>query len=197
LISYLRCQKKRRKRYGSGRQRRETLKNRVGIKHRQAIVEQRIRFGDWEGDTVIGKGHQAVLLTLVERKSRYTLARPLACREADMVQEAINELLRPHRNRCHTVTFDNGKEFAQHEFIGKCLNADVYFARPYHSWERGTNKNTNSLLRQFFPKGMSFKNVSRMDVDDALYRLNHRPRKCLGYRTPQEVFFNLPIPRLN
>jgi IS30 family transposase len=95
------------------------------------------------------------------------------------------------------VTFDNGKEFAQHEFIGKCLNADVYFARPYHSWERGTNKNTNSLLRQFFPKGMSFKNFSRMDVDDALYRLNHRPRKCLGYRTPQEVFFNLPIPRLN
>ena len=197
LIGYLRCQKKRRKRYASGRQRRGTLKNRVGIEERPAIVEQRSRLGDWEGDTVIGKGHQGVLVTLVERKSRYTLARALACREADLVQEAIIELLRPHRRQCLTLTFDNGKEFAQHEFIGKCLDADVYFARPYHSWERGTNENTNGLLRQFFPKGMSLKNLDSIEVDEALYRLNHRPRKCLAYRTPHEVFYNLPTRPLN
>lgn len=130
-------------------------------------------------------------------RTRCTLARALACREADLVQEAIIELLRPHRKQCLTLTFDNGKEFALHGFIGKCLDADVYFARPYHSWERGTNENTNGLLRQFFPKGMSLKNLDSIEVDTALYRLNHRPRKCLAYRTPHEVFFNLPTRPLN
>ena len=197
LASYLRCQKVRRKRYGSGRQRRGVLKNRVGIEQRPSVVDSRTRLGDWEGDTVIGRGHSGVLVTLVERKSRYTLACALGCREADLVGQAIIELLRAHKQRCHTITFDNGKEFAQHELMAFCLDAKVFFARPYHSWERGTNENTNGLLRQFFPKKMSFLNLSDIDVQQALYKLNHRPRKCLGYRTPHEVFYDLELQPLN
>jgi IS30 family transposase len=197
LASYLRCQKARRKRYGSGRQRRGVLKNRVGIEQRPCVVAIRERLGDWEGDTVIGRGHSGVLVTLVERKSRFTLARCLPKREAEPVSAAIIEMLRAHKTHCLTITFDNGKEFAQHQFIASCLAADVYFARPYHSWERGTNENTNGLLRQYFPKKMSFADLSQTDVDDATYRLNHRPRKCLQYRTPHEVFYNLPQQSLN
>ena len=197
LASYLRCQKVRRKRYGSGRQRRGVLKNRVGIEQRPSVVDRRTRLGDWEGDTVIGRGHSGVLVTLVERKSRYTLACALGCREADLVGQAIIELLRAHKQRCHTITFDNGKEFAQHELMAFCLDAKVFFARPYHSWERGTNENTNGLLRQFFPKKMSFLNLSDIDVQEVVYRLNHRPRKCLGYRTPHEVFYDLELQPLN
>ena len=114
-------------------------------------------------------------VTQVGRKSLFTLARALPCRQADVVQEAINELLRPHKQHCLTLTFDNGKEFAEHEFTGQCLDAKVYFARPYHSWERGTNENTHGLLRQVFPEYMSLLNGSDLDVNDALYWLNHRP----------------------
>ncbi len=193
LVAYLRCQKVRRKRYGSGRERRGVLKNRIGIELRPALVDTRQRIGDWEGDTVIGHGHKGALLTLVERKSRYTLACPLPGRHSARVTQAIVELLRPHRRACKTLTFDNGKEFAEHVFIGQCLGAKVYFAHPYCSWERGLNENTNGLLRQFFPKKRSLLGVTRAQVEEAVYRLNHRPRKCLGYRTPHEVFYNLPV----
>jgi IS30 family transposase len=191
LVSYLRCQKVRRKRYASGQERRGVLKNRIGIEQRPAVVEQRSRMGDWEGDTVIGKGHQGVLVTLVERKSRYTLACQLDSRHSTKVTQAIIALLRPHRKDCKTLTFDNGKEFAEHEFIATCLKAKVYFAHPYCSWERGLNENHNGLLRQFFPKETNLLKVSQDEVNDAVYRLNHRPRKCLGYRTPHEVFYRL------
>lgn len=189
LVSYLRCQKVRRKRYASGHERRGVLKNRIGIEQRAAVVQQRSRIGDWEGDTVIGKGHQGVLVTLVERKSRYTLACQLDSRHSTKVTQAIIALLRPHRKDCKTLTFDNGKEFAEHEFIAKCLKAKVYFAHPYCSWERGLNENHNGLLRQFFPKESNLLKVSQDQVNDAVYSLNHRPRKCLGYRTPHEVFY--------
>ena len=197
LANYLRCQKLRRKRYGSGRQRRGVLKNRVGIEQRPCVVDSRQRLGDWEGDTVIGRGYSGVLVTLVERMSRFTLACCLPRREAEPVSAAIIEMLRAHKASCLTITFDNGKEFADHAFMASCLKADVYFARPYHSWERGTNENTNGLLRQFFPKKMSFANLSQIEVDDAVYRLNHRPRKCLQYRTPHEVFYGLEQRSLN
>jgi IS30 family transposase len=193
LLKYLRCQKARRKRYASGQERRGTLKNRVSIEQRPAVVDKRRRIGDWEGDTVIGKGHQGVLVTLAERKSRYTLARILDSRHSTKVSQAVIELLRPHKAQCKTLTFDNGKEFAEHEFIAKSLQADVYFAHPYCSWERGLNENHNGLLRQFFPKGRSLLNVDQVEVDEAIYRLNHRPRKCLGYRTPHEVFYGLEM----
>lgn len=191
LVKFLRCQKVRRKRYASGQDRRGVLKNRISIEQRPSIVDRRSRIGDWEGDTVIGKGHQGVLVTLVERKSRYTLACQLDSRHSPGVTQAVIDLLRPHKERCKTLTFDNGKEFAQHEFIAHCLEAKVYFAHPYCSWERGLNENHNGLLRQYFPKESSLLGVSQDDVNEAVYRLNHRPRKCLGYRTPHEVFYGL------
>lgn len=193
LVSYLRCQKVRRKRYASGQERRGVLANRTGIEQRPAVVEQRSRIGDWEGDTVIGRNHKGVLLTLVERKSRYTLACQLNSRHGEGVSEAVIALLRPHKSRCRTLTFDNGKEFAQHAFIAQCLRAKVYFAHPYCSWERGLNENHNGLLRQYFPKKTNLLKVSQHEVNDAVYLLNHRPRKCLGYRTPHEVFYGLKM----
>jgi IS30 family transposase len=193
LASHLRCQKVRRKRYGSGQERRGVLKDRISIEQRPAIAGDRSRTGDWEGDTVIGKGHQGALVTLVERKSRYTLAHRVNSRQASGVGQTIIELLRPHKSQCLTVTFDNGKEFAEHAFIGRCLGADVYFAHPYCSWERGLNENTNGLLRQYFPKSTNFLRVSHDEVNEAVYQLNHRPRKCLDYRTPHEVFFGLEM----
>lgn len=193
LAEHLRCQKVRRKRYASGQERRGTLKERVCIEQRPAIVETRSRIGDWEGDTIIGKGHQGVLVTLVERKSRYTLAQQLHSRHSEGVTEAVIALLRPYKSQCQTITFDNGKEFAQHAFIAASLKANVYFAHPYRSWERGLNENTNGLLRQYFPKSQNLRKVSQHDVADAVYRLNHRPRKCLNYRTPHEVFMGLEM----
>jgi transposase, IS30 family len=197
LVDCLRCQKARRKRYGSGQERRGQLKDRVCIDQRPAIVEARTRLGDWKGDTVIGRGQSGVLVSLVDRMSRYRLARELPNREAEPVSAAMIEMLRPHRKKCYTITFDKGKEFADHVFFGECLDADIYFAHPYHSWGRGTNENTNGLLRQFFPKKMSFLNLNTIEVDEAVYRLNHRPSKCLGYRTPHEVFYRLKMQPLN
>ena len=193
LVQHLRCQKLRRKRYGSGQERRGSLKNCVRIDQRPKIVDKRSRIADWEGDTVIGRGHQGVLVTLAERTSRYTLAAPLARRTSAAVGQAVIDLLRPHKERCKTITFDNGKEFAEHEFIGKCLGAQVYFAHAYCSWERGLSENHNGLLRQYFPKNMSLREVTQMQVDEAVYALNHRPRKCLNYRTPHEVFYGLEM----
>jgi IS30 family transposase len=153
LWRYLRCQKPHRKRYASGQERRGTIKNRVGIDERPVIVEQKSRIGDWEGDTVIGKNHRGALVTLAERKSRYILAAQVPGKHASGVTAAVTRLLRPHKGKCYTMTFDNGKEFAEHETIAAELDADVYFAHPYHSWERGLNENSNGLLRQVFPQG--------------------------------------------
>ena len=193
LAQHLRCQKPRRKRYASGQERRGSLKNCRRISERAKVVERRSRIADWEGDTVIGHGHQGVLVTLVERKSRYTLAAPLPRRTSAEVGQTVIELLRPHKGRCKTITFDNGKEFADHAFMENCLDAKVYFAHPYCSWERGLNENHNGLLRQYFPKKMSLAGVTQIEVDDAVYALNHRPRKCLGYRTPHEVFYAIKV----
>ena len=193
LAGLLRCQKGRRKRYGSGRERRGRLSGRTCIEQRPGVVASKSRIGDWEGDTVIGKGHQGALVTLVERKSRYTLARQVPANRAAQVGDAISDLLRPHRALCHTLTFDNGKEFSDHAFIASCLDADVYFAHPYCAWERGLNENTNGLLRQYFPKHTNLKTLSQDAVNDAVHLLNHRPRKCLQYRTPHEVFYGLKV----
>ena len=183
----LRCQKARRKRYG-GRDRRGTIPNQVSIEQRPAIVNSRERFGDWEADLVIGAGHQQALVTLNERTSRYSLMAHVPAKTANAVTTAMLSLLTPFAACVHTLTTDNGKEFAQHERIARKLNADFFFAHPYASWERGANENMNGLIRQFFPKKLRFDSITRKDIAFAMHRLNHRPRKCLGFRTPHEVF---------
>jgi len=183
----LRCQKARRKRYG-GRERRGTIPNQVSIDLRPGIVAERGRFGDWEGDLVIGAGQKQALVTLNERTSRYSLIAHVPFKTAQAVSEAMISLLTPFAACVHTLTTDNGKEFAQHERIAEKLNADFFFAHPYASWERGANENMNGLIRQFFPKKMSFQTITQRDIEFAMHRLNHRPRKCLGFKTPHDVF---------
>lgn len=193
LYRHLRSQKPRRKRYASGQERRGVIKNRVSIDERPEIVDQKSRIGDWEGDTVIGKNHKGGLVTLAERKSRYVLAGHIRSKHADGVTAVTTHLLSPHRDNCHTITFDNGKEFAEHEKIAAELQASIYFAHPYHSWERGLNENSNGLLRQYFPKGMELTDLTEEQVRQAVDRLNHRPRKVLGFKSPHEVLFGVTM----
>jgi IS30 family transposase len=190
LYRYLRCQKVRRKRYGIY-SRRGCIPNQVSIDERPAIVDSKRRFGDWEGDTVIGKGHRGALVTLVERKSLYTVIRAVLYKTAEAVRNAVVDGLTPHIDRVHTITYDNGREFADHEGMANDLEACIYFAHPYSSWERGLNENTNGLIRQYFPKDRDLRTVTKREVEEAMNKLNHRPRKSLGYRTPYEVFFNI------
>lgn len=197
VCQHLRGQKPYRKRYASGQERRGVIKNRVSIDERPEIVDRKTRIGDWEGDTVIGKNHKGGLVTLAERKSRYVLAGHIRSKHADGVTAVATRLLMPHKDKCHTITFDNGKEFAGHESIAAELQASVYFAHPYSSWERGLNENSNGLIRQYFPKGMDLTDVTEEQVQLAVERLNHRPRKVLGGRSPHEVLFGVSSVRLN
>ncbi len=189
LYKHLRCKKQRKKRYGA-RERRGQLPDRVSIESRPAIVDQRTRLGDWELDTIIGKGHKQAIVSLTERKARLALIAKVNRKTASQVSSAIIQLLRPHARKVHTLTADNGKEFAEHKNIAESLDADFYFAHPYASWERGTNENMNGLIRQYFPKHRDLTTVTEKEIQTAMDRLNNRPRKCLGYRTPNEVFFS-------
>jgi IS30 family transposase len=189
LWKSLRCQKLRKKRYGK-LDRRGIIPNRLSIEERPAIVERRERIGDWEADTVIGKNHRQAIVSLVERKTGFTLIEKVERKTAQAVSEAMTKLLKPYRSKVCTVTSDNGREFARHEEIAQQLQADFYFAHPYASWERGTNENTNGLIRQYFPKNRDFTTITQQEINTAMERLNNRPRKRLGYQTPSQVFFS-------
>ena len=189
LYKHLRCQKKRRKRYGN-RDRRGKLPNRRSIEDRPEIVGQRQRIGDWEVDTIVGKGHHQAIVTLTERKSRFSLLRKVDRRTAELVSDAMIDLLQPVADRTHTITGDNGKEFAEHERIAQELCSDFFFAHPYAAWERGSNENMNGLVRQYIPKNRELKSVSNDELEIVMTKLNHRPRKCLDFMSPFEVFFN-------
>ena len=188
LHSHLRSQKKQRKRY-SGYIRRGQIPNRVSIDERPTIVASKGRFGDWEADTIIGARHKGGILSVVERKSKLTRLRKLATKAAAEMKYACVALLAPLAARVHTITVDNGKEFCDHKHIAARLQARIYFAHPYASWERGLNENTNGLVRQYFPKRYEFTRFSDKDLQQVEDLLNNRPRKTLGYRTPNEVFF--------
>ena len=192
LYRHLRCHKKRRKRSGSY-DRRGKLPNRVSIEERPDIVEQRQRIGDWEVDTIIGKGHHQAIVTLTERKSRFALLRKVERRTADQVCNALIDLLRPFADRLYTITADNGKEFAEHEKVTQELKVDFFFAHPYTAWERGTNENMNGLVRQYIPKKRHFGSVNETEVELVMNRLNNRPRKCLGFMSPFEEFFSQSV----
>ena len=190
LYTHLRqSHRKRKKRYGSSNTR-GIIKNRVCIDKRPHIVDLKTRLGDWEIDTVIGKNHKGAILTIVERKSKFTTIKKLENRKAATVSNATIELLRPYMDNVLTITSDNGKEFAYHTDISSELQADIYFAHPYHSWERGLNENTNGLIRQYFPKGMDFSSITDDQVDKVSDLLNNRPRKTLNFDTPNEQFLS-------
>jgi IS30 family transposase len=188
LYRHLRCQKKHRKRYGQY-DRRGKLPHCRSIEERPVLVKGRRRLGDWEVDTLIGKGHKPALVTLSERKSRFTLLGKVDQRTAQAVQNQIQQLLLPLKDKVHTLTSDHGKEFANHAQIAEALQLDFYFAHPYAACERGTNENTHGLLRQYFPKKHDFQSLSNKAIEHAISRLNFRPRKCLAFKTPFEVFF--------
>ena len=186
LWKHLRCHKKRRKRYGSY-EKRGQIPNRTLIDERPQVVEDRSRLGDWEADTIIGKGKKGAIVTLVDRKSRYLRMGLVSQRTKDVVAETIISLLADFP--VHTITCDNGKEFTSHEEIANVLGAEVYFAHPYSSWERGTNENTNGLIRQYIPKDTKFSELTHEDISFVENRLNTRPRKCLSFNSPV-VFLN-------
>lgn len=188
LYRHLRCQKQRRKRYGSY-SRRGRLPNCRSIETRPAIVEAKRRIGDWEADTIIGKGHTGAIVTLTERRSKLLLMQRVADKSAATVAQAVTALLRGVADRVHTITSDNGREFANHQAMAEKLAADFYFAHPYSSWERGLNENTNGLIRQYFPKARDFTTITDKEVKQAQQKLNTRPRKTLDYKTPHQVFY--------
>ncbi len=190
LYRHLRCQRIRKKRYGCP-SRQGQLPDRVSIEARPRIVERRARIGDWELDTVFGKGHRRCLLSMNDRRSRFTLLAKLRRKCARALARASVRLLRKLKRKVHTLTADNGREFASHKTIARELNARFYFAHPYAAWERGTNENANGLVRQYLPKGVDLATVGSATLRFIMNRLNHRPRKCLGWRTPYEVFFNI------
>jgi IS30 family transposase len=168
------------------------LPNATPIADRPQVAEERKRLGDFEGDTVHGPAGRGGLVTLVDRKSRYTLGEKVPDLKADTVTEAsVAALKSVPREKRKSVTFDNGKEFAGHEELARRAGVDVYFAYPHCPWQRGTNENTNGLLRQFFPKGTDLARVSSARLNQVQELLNHRPRRCLGYRTPHEVFHGI------
>ena len=188
LWKNLRCQKQKRKRYAGGRDRRGQIPNRRPLSERPLHIEARRQVGHWECDTVIGASHKGAVVTMVERKSGYAVMAKVEKKTSELVSSAIVDKLQPLAARVKTLTFDNGKEFAGHAHIDQQLQSTAYFARPFASWERGSNENLNGLLRQYVPKKRAMSTVSDEEIRMIQNRLNNRPRKRLGFKTPAEVF---------
>jgi IS30 family transposase len=179
--------RRRQKRYGSGRR---FIAGRVSIAERPAIVQQRVRFGDWEGDTIEGAKGSSYVVTHVERKSRYLLAGKLPDKKSlTLVVKSSRLFAKVPKRLRKTNTFDNGKEFTRFKELEAKTGLVIYFADPYAAWQRGTNENTNGLLRQYLAKGSDFRQISDDYLTATVKKLNNRPRKCLGYQTPHEVFW--------
>jgi IS30 family transposase len=188
LYMCLRHRGKKYNRRSSGKAGRGCIPNRVDIKKRSPIVERKSRIGDWESDTIVGAKHKGAILTLVDRKSKYTIMEKLKSKTAEEVYIAIVKRLSKLPHRVRSITFDNGKEFSAHERIAKKLKTKCYFAVPYHSWERGLNEHTNGLIREEIPKSTNLLLVPVSKVRRVEKKLNNRPRKVLKYSTPKEIF---------
>lgn len=188
LYLHLRHQnKKYRKRYGSP-PRKGPIKNRIFIDDRPSIVNEKMRIGDWEIDTIVGKDKKKSIITIVERVSKKMICKKIECKKAEITRVATINALKPFSEAVFTITGDNGVEFAEHEIISKELNAQFYFAHPYSSWERGLNENTNGLIRQYIKKGSDFTQIDDEYLAVIMDKLNNRPRKSLNYSTPNEIF---------
>jgi IS30 family transposase len=193
LYKHLRIKFRRRhKRYGEGR--RVLIPNKVSIDNRPAVVEDRSRIGDWEIDTILpARTGKDALVAMVERKSRYTLIDRIQTKDSYSTARSVIKMLAPFKKKVLTITSDNGNEFRSHEIISKMLEADYYFAHTYKAWQRGSCENTIGLIRQYYPKKMDFKNITRFELSKVTGKLNNRPRKSLNFRTPKEVFYNRNI----
>ena len=163
------------------------IKDQVSIDKRPEHIEQRLEVGHWEGDLMIGVGQKSAIATLVERKTRYTIVMKIQNRKSKTVTkefaDSLNNLSKIFRK---SITYDNGIEMANHKWLANQTGINIYFAHPYSSWERGTNENTNGLIRRFFPKGTDFNKITLKQLKDAQNNLNNRPRKVLGFKTPNE-----------
>ncbi|MFI0347830.1 MAG: IS30 family transposase [Chthoniobacterales bacterium] len=190
LYDHLRHRGKRYKKRLNGKKAgRGCIPNRIDISERPKIVDEKSRIGDWEADTIIGAKNQGVIFSIVDRLSKYLILKNVKRKNSKGIVEAIKERMVTLPHAVHTVTFDNGKEFARHEEIAVITNAACYFAKPYHSWERGLNEHSNGLVRQYLPKSSNLSKVSDKELAIIEEKLNNRPRKVLGYRTPWEVFY--------
>ena len=194
LYKYLRTSNRLyKKQYGST-DKRGQIPDKINISERPKEVDNRTRIGDFEIDLIIGKNHKGAQLTIVDRMSGFTLIHTLKSKKAEEVSKAVIISLKPYKNIVKTITNDNGKEFALHKRLAKQLRADVFFCNPYASYEKGQVENTNKLIRQFYPKNMELDNIKQKQNIEIMDLLNKRPRKKLGYKTPEEIFFtNLKV----
>jgi IS30 family transposase len=181
------ARKQRRKRYGRYDSR-GRLAGKKPIEQRPAVVASRERIGDWELDTVHGRG-KACVVTVVERKTGLVRIGPIQRATKELTLDGTVKLLWPERQRVKTITADNGTEFHNYQELETILGTEVYFATPHHAWERGTNENTNGLIRQYLPKGMNLSRLSQQQCDRIAERLNNRPRLRLGFKTPNEAYY--------
>lgn len=188
LFHNLRFRNQRKRKYGSIETRGQ-LTNRKSIHDRPAEIEQRSRFGDLEIDTIVGKNHQQSLVSIVDRKTGYLWLKKCSTRKAEEVCQATIRLLEPIKAHLKTITADNGKEFSLHEYAAQELDVDWYFADPYSAWQRGTNENTNGLIRQYIRKGSDLNDYTDAYIAEITQRLNHRPRKRLGFKSPSQVLW--------
>ena len=191
LFKYLRHRGKKYNKRGSSKAGRGCIPHRVDIDQRPSIVEQKLRVGDWELDTIIGKGHKGAIVSIVDRASKLVKLKKVPNKTAAMVGKAIVDKLSDCKELVLTLTADNGKEFSEHQKVSDTLSSSFFFATPYHSWERGLNEHTNGLVRQYFPKSMGFDNITQKQVDEVEKLINNRPRKVLQYLTPVEAFEKL------
>jgi transposase, IS30 family len=190
LYTHLRTRGKKYRKRGASKDKRGQIVGRVGIENRPVEVAEKERIGDFEIDLVIGKNHKGALVTANDRVTGISKIRKIDSKDSVVVKDAVIELLYEFKPILQTITSDNGKEFSQHQIIAKELDVGYYFARPYHSWERGANENLNGLIRQYFPKGMSFENITKEQVQVAEDKLNNRPRKRFGFKTPNQVYLH-------
>jgi IS30 family transposase len=191
LYKHLRQQGGKRNKRSGKNAGRGMIPGRIDIKERPKIVDEKTRLGDWELDSIIGAKHIGAITSMVERKTKLTKLVLLKGPTSEATGDGIIKRLESIKEHVLTLTSDNGKEFAGHQKISRNLEASFFFATPYHSWERGLNENTNGLVRQYFPKGLDFATITHADVQRVENLLNNRPRKTLGYFSPNEVFSKL------
>lgn len=188
LYLHLRTARRWRKKRLNRKHQRGQIPNRIMIDQRPDIVDTKERFGDWEVDTIIGKNHKSAILTATERKSQFELMVKTDGTKAESIRKQMINLLVPFKGLVKTITSDNGKEFSKHQEIAQKLETDFFFADPYSPWQRGLNEYNNKLIRQYLPKKTDFNLINNNTINMIISKLNNRPRKLLGYKTPNEVF---------